>query len=859
MSAAPGASLPSDVAERLDARFGADWRFDVRLHDAAGGEPVVEGELSAAGRRVSHAIALAEHPELSALGFGAGVERASARSLEACLADYDAEPRLRTCTPEALAGVAVDPVTLRVIGGAFNAIAGEMAEVLYRMSWSSIIRESEDLGCGLFDPEGREICESESSPMHIGSLPAYIRGFMERLDGRVHDGDVIIHNHPYHGASHTPDMGVALPIFHRGELLGFAAATAHLIDVGAATPGVNVDLLDVYAEGTLFNAIKLYERGRRNEEVWRLLQDSVRTPEFNAADIEAMIAAVRLGRERFLALAGKYGAETVMATAYHWMDYSERRLRAEIEKVPDGDYYAESWLDNDGRNWDTPLKVAVTVRVRGSDVVIDLTGSADEVNTAYNVPFEGSLQVGCFYAIRTLMLDDAESEEFIPQNDGMFRPISAVAPKGSIFNPNFPRACTSRMGPDPARHRLRDPRPGAGDPGAGLGRQRRHRDDGVLFRLQRGAAAILGVRRDQRRLLRRARRQGRPRHGRQPARQHAQRADRGSRDALSVACRALRDARRAAGRGALARRHRRHPRGALPGRRLHVGQRRPPSRGAGRPVRRRRRHAREADPEPGPVGRGSAAVEGDRRAHEGGRFAPLLRGHGRRLRRPIRARPAGGARRLARRPHQPRHRRTRLRRRHRCRRQARRRRHRADAWPAGGRRGERHRRSRRPVAECRGPRHRCPAPELGGTGRKPARAVRAPRARGRRLGLARSGRLARAGAAARPRDAGGAAARGAGRRQGRDRHRRHADQLRQRHLSRPSAGARCRLRDPPQGGRRPDHGQDGDHRVRVPTVRARRATRARARTHRAARRAARPRRWPPPWCPRRSAPRPAAR
>ena len=445
MSAAPGAVLPSDIAKRLDERFGVDWRFDVRLHDAAGGGPVVEGELSAAGRRVSHAIALAEHPELAALGFGAGVERASAQSLEACLADYDAGPRPRACTPEALAGTAVDPVTLRVIGGAFNAIAGEMAEVLYRMSWSSIIRESEDLGCGLFDAEGREICESESSPMHIGSLPAYIRGFMARLDGRVHDGDVIIHNHPYHGASHTPDMGVALPVFHRGELLGFAAATAHLIDVGAATPGVNVDLLDVYAEGTLFNAIKLYERGRRNEEVWRLLQDSVRTPEFNAADIEAMIAAVRLGRERFLALVGKYGAETVMATAYHWMDYSERRLRAEIEKVPDGDYYAESWLDNDGRNWDTPLKVAVTVRVRGSEVVIDLAGSADEVDTAYNVPFEGSLQVGCFYAIRTLMLDDAESEEFIPQNDGMFRPVSAVAPKGSIFNPNFPRACTSRM------------------------------------------------------------------------------------------------------------------------------------------------------------------------------------------------------------------------------------------------------------------------------------------------------------------------------------------------------------------------------------------------------------------------------
>lgn len=340
---------------------------------------------------------------------------------------------------------AIDPVTLRVVGGAFNAIAREMAQVLYRMSNSSIIRESEDLGCGIFDAEGRELCESESSPMHIGSLPFYIKGFMRRLAGDVNDGDIIIHNHPYHGASHTPDMCVALPIFHDGELLGFAASTAHLIDIGAAAPGLNVDLIDVFAEGTLYDAVKLYERGRRNEQVWRILRDSVRTPDMNAADIEAMIAAVRLGRERFLRLVKRHGKATVLGTAYYWMDYSERRLRLEIAKITDGDYHADSWLDDDGRNWGKPLKVNVTVRKRGDEITIDLTGSSDEVETGYNVPFEGSLQVACFYIVRTLLLDEVASEEFIPQNQGMFRPVKVVAPKGSIFNPNFPRACFARM------------------------------------------------------------------------------------------------------------------------------------------------------------------------------------------------------------------------------------------------------------------------------------------------------------------------------------------------------------------------------------------------------------------------------
>lgn len=339
----------------------------------------------------------------------------------------------------------IDKVTLRVIGGAFDAIAKEMAQVLYRMSNSSIIRESEDIGCGIFDVAGRELCESETSPMHIGSLPFYIRGFMRKLEGTIAEGDVIIHNHPYHGASHTPDLAVAVPIFFEGTLIGFSAATAHLVDTGAAAPGLNIDLIDLFAEGTIYDSIKLYEAGKRNEAVWSILQDSVRTPSHNAADIEAMVAATRRGRDRFLTLMERYGGDVVLGAANYWIDYSEGRLRAEVTKIPDGDYRAESWLDNDGRNWDVPLKVVVTVRKKGDSIAIDLTGSADEVETGFNVPFEGSLKVACFYAIRTLLLDQAELEDFIPQNEGMFRVVDVIAPKGSIFNPNFPRACFARM------------------------------------------------------------------------------------------------------------------------------------------------------------------------------------------------------------------------------------------------------------------------------------------------------------------------------------------------------------------------------------------------------------------------------
>src|SRR4029453_11341117 len=232
-----------------------------------------------------------------------------------------------------------------------HAIAKEMAGVLFRMSYSSIIRESEDLGAGIFDAEGRELCESDSPPMPIGSLPWSIRGFLHRLEGQIDDGDGIVHNHPYLGASHSPDVAVVVPIFHEGEPLGCPAVTAHVLDVGGSFPGINADAFDVYAEAKMYNALRWYERGMLNEDLDRVIFDNVRTVTMNRGDMNAMMAACQLGRNRMLRLFERYGADTVMSAAYDWMDYSESMLRAEIRKLPDGVYQAPTgWLDDDARN-----------------------------------------------------------------------------------------------------------------------------------------------------------------------------------------------------------------------------------------------------------------------------------------------------------------------------------------------------------------------------------------------------------------------------------------------------------------------------------------------------------------------------
>jgi N-methylhydantoinase B len=340
----------------------------------------------------------------------------------------------------------LDPITLQVVGGALHSIAEQMGNVLYRMSYSSIIRESQDLGAGLFDSDCNTLCESDSTPMHIGSLPGYLRGILETIPLEDwNPGDLVLHNHPYKGCSHTPDIAVVMPVFSDGELVGFSANTAHHVDIGAATPGLIIDVPDMWAEGMILDAVKLYDKGTRNESMWKYIRDNTRVPGLVMGDLEAQIASAELGVTRFEELLKKYGKATVIQATQQLMDYTERRMRAEIAKIPDGEYFAEGFLDDDGRNRDITLPIKVCVRVKGDSVEVDLTGSSPQVPTAFNVPFEGSTKVAAFFVFRAMLLDTYTAEDDIPANEGSFRPISVIAPKGCIFNPIAPAAAEARF------------------------------------------------------------------------------------------------------------------------------------------------------------------------------------------------------------------------------------------------------------------------------------------------------------------------------------------------------------------------------------------------------------------------------
>lgn len=189
--------------------------------------------------------------------------------------------------------------------------------------------------------------------------------------------------------------------------------TAHHLDVGALSPGSCgiVDAVDCYAEGLQFRSIKIYERGHKNEMVWQLLRDNIRASHLVVGDIEAQVAAAQIGANRYLDLLRRYGVKTVNAAYEELMAYSERMMRAAIQKVPDGIYEATTYLDgfaddSDESRRDLPIRVTLTVS--GSDVTVDLTGTAPQVSDRpINMPLKGTVDVAIWLTLRSILLDTA--------------------------------------------------------------------------------------------------------------------------------------------------------------------------------------------------------------------------------------------------------------------------------------------------------------------------------------------------------------------------------------------------------------------------------------------------------------------
>ncbi|MEC7441285.1 MAG: hydantoinase B/oxoprolinase family protein [Pseudomonadota bacterium] len=328
----------------------------------------------------------------------------------------------------------VSPVDQAVITRALIAAADEMGVKLIRSAHSPVVREAQDCSAAILDKFGRVVAQAELIPIQLGSITHTFKACLEYhpLD-TLCEGDFLINNDPYSGGQHLPDIFLFTPVFLEKELIGVTATVVHHIDLGGGAPGLNPNAGDVHEEGITFPPSKYtVEKDWMGGPFERLVRANVRMPEATIGDLNAQFAANAVGAERLRDLCRKFSSEIISVAMNEMLDYSERRIRTAISKAPDGEYFGEAHLDDDGIN-NVPVPIKVQLSIKGDTLNIDFEGTAEQVKSNMNSPFASSVSsaIACVKSVLT--------DPDIPFNEGAERAINVKIPYGSILNPR-PRA-----------------------------------------------------------------------------------------------------------------------------------------------------------------------------------------------------------------------------------------------------------------------------------------------------------------------------------------------------------------------------------------------------------------------------------
>jgi len=329
-------------------------------------------------------------------------------------------------------GKRMDMVAMNIVESMLVSICREMAINLMKTSYSTIFNEAEDFTTALANPDGEMIAVADQCPSQIGGIPLLVRSMIKEMPlSEMEEGDVIIHNDPYRGGLHTPEHTCFKPVFVEGEVVGFAVAVGHFVEVGGIAPGGFAgEATEIFHEGMRVPPVKIVSRGKDVEAVWKLMLANVRTPRLNYGDMRALISAVDLGAKRLKEVYGKYGKDKTKRVIADVLDYSEARMRAEVRAIPDGIYRFKDVIEDDGIE-DKQFEIHVAVHVQGDEVVIDYGGSSPQARG----PVNATLGVAWSAAYNAMM---HLTDQTIPKNSGCFRPIRVLAPKGTVMNVDFP-------------------------------------------------------------------------------------------------------------------------------------------------------------------------------------------------------------------------------------------------------------------------------------------------------------------------------------------------------------------------------------------------------------------------------------
>ncbi|MEM1524576.1 MAG: hydantoinase B/oxoprolinase family protein [Nitrososphaerales archaeon] len=325
----------------------------------------------------------------------------------------------------------IDIVTVEVIKGALIYAAEEMGISLRNSSYSPNIKERMDHSCAIFDFNARLIAQAEHIPAHLGSLPYGVKKGIEVYEGELEDGDILLYNDPYVSGTHLPDITLVAPIYFNNKLIGYVANKAHHSDVGGKVPGsMPSDVNELFQEGIIIPPIKFVKKGVVDKEILNLILSNVREPYIRIGDLRAQVAANMLGVRRVKEICSKYGIEKFFEAIDKIIEYSERKLRIEINKMPKGVFEAEDFMEDIGSK-DEIAKIKVKITVKEDEIIFDYTGTSKQVDGPINAAY-GVAVAGIYYTM--LCITNPE----IPMNDGFFKPILINIPEGTILNPKKP-------------------------------------------------------------------------------------------------------------------------------------------------------------------------------------------------------------------------------------------------------------------------------------------------------------------------------------------------------------------------------------------------------------------------------------
>ena len=331
-----------------------------------------------------------------------------------------------------------DPATFEIVKNSLYKIAEEMRVVLAKTAYSPLLKSAGDYSCGVFDARGEMVAQGPDLPIHLGSMPDAVRAVVAHFASDVHGGDVFVHNDPYFGGSHLPDVNVVRPAFHDGDLLGYTCLRAHWPDIGSATPGSYGAVTQIFGEGLRIPPSRLISRGVLNVDLENLIFANVRTPDERKGDLGAQLAATLRATERLDALAQRYGSVEVIGYMAQVMDYSERLMRAALVDLPDGEGSFEDFCDGDGiaddaSGADARFRIKLSVRKTADRLIVDFAGTDPQVKGPMNAPLSVTAS-GVYCGLKTAV----DPNNLIPPNSGCWRTIEIRAPKGSVVNAEFP-------------------------------------------------------------------------------------------------------------------------------------------------------------------------------------------------------------------------------------------------------------------------------------------------------------------------------------------------------------------------------------------------------------------------------------